>query len=85
MLLKLFIRTVFTTCSIAIFLATVSDKNIWNTSTEGCFFLLAHLFSLPMLFIAVNSPNFVYEEGGWEIKDSKVSQQFLLRLYVILF
>jgi len=34
-----------------------------------------------MLFIAVNSPNFVHQEGGWE--DSKVSEQFLLRLYIV--
>ena len=42
-------------------------ENLYKNS----FLQLAHLLSFLMLFIAVNSPNFVYQEGGCE--DSKES------------
>ena len=39
-------------------IASVSDKNSWDTSSEHCLIsLLARLLVLPMLFIAVCSPN----------------------------
>ena len=65
---------------------TVSEKNSWDTSTQPpCFFLLlARLIVLPMLFIAVNSPNLAQQhwEGKETAKSLNRSQQFRMRLHV---
>ena len=47
----------------------VPEKNSWDTSTQSCFFYLAHLLVLPMLFTAVNSPNLAQQH--WEANKSK--------------
>ena len=44
-------------------IASVSDKNSWDNSSEHCFFfsLPARLLVLAMLFIAVYSPNLLHQ------------------------
>ena len=60
------------------FQPTVPEKNSWDTSTQCYFFLLlARLLVLPMLFIAVTSPNLAHQHWeGNKSKDTKVSQTF---------
>ena len=68
-------------------LATVPDKNSWDTSTQPCFFflLLAHLLVLPMLFFAVKSKSCTPTLGGQEDSVPTISTETVPSIFKVIF
>ena len=61
LILQIFFMASYMSSSVPCQKPTVPDKNSWALPLNAAFSLLACLFVLPMLVIAVNSPNLAHQ------------------------